>query len=239
MQLEKSHLVAVFVTSDVIGIASVLWLFRDHDFEPMIVSIGSITTLAGSAIALANHGRRSGIQGSPLTPDSPLLRNVIQGAMEAVCRGVSVPQTPESAALSAFIFKKEGDELICTHYWSPNPRKERVGLLRFGLRREVAERIVVVRAALDKEPSRTPVKPLPPNAEGVSGEVEESLKFVLAAPILNDDKSLWGVVDFDTENDIGKALLMNTVSDSVMHHLARHLRLIFSLAESRAQVETA
>jgi hypothetical protein len=58
---------------------------------------------------------------------------------------------------------------------------------------------------------------------------------VLAAPIYNKDKenSVWGVVDLDTSTETGKALLSNEVSDSVIYHLAEHLRVIFSLAEQR------
>lgn len=159
--------------------------------------------------------------------------------METVCRGVSVPQTPESASLSAFIFKVEGKELVCTHYWAPNPREEQVGILRFALLPELADRVAVVRAALEKKPCRTPVDPIPEGTEGVSGSIDPDLSFVLAAPILNKDNSVWGVVDFDVENEIGKTLLMNTVSDSVLYKLADHLRLIFSLTEQNRGVEAA
>ena len=111
-----------------------------------------------------------------------------------------------------------------------DPRKEQVGILRFAMTEEVGKRVAVVRSAMLKEPCRTPVAPLPASAPGVSGEVDD-VNFVLAAPILNEDRSIWGVVDLDTSNEVGKALLMNSVSDSVMHNLASHIRLLFSLAE--------
>jgi hypothetical protein len=77
------------------------------------------------------------------------------------------------------------------------------------------------------------VTPLPDDIKGISGEIEEKLNFVLAAPIYNrdDSHSVWGVVDFDTSNNVGKALLSTSISDNVMFHLAEHLRILFSLGE--------
>lgn len=233
-QLESSYLTAAFIASYSASLIAVVWVFQDPEYKSLLASLAAITTLAGSALALLKHqasGSKLNLTGSPLTPNSLLLKRLMEGAVEAVCRGVSVPQTPESAALSAFIFKLEGKELVCTHYWAPNPRKEQVGLLRFALTDEVAKRIAVVRSALAKEPCRTPVSPLPTESKGVTGEID-SINFVLAAPILNEDLTVWGVVDLDSGNDVGRALLLNEVSDSVMHNLAAHLRLLFSLAET-------
>jgi hypothetical protein len=74
----------------------------------------------------------------------------------------------------------------------------------------------------------------------VRGEVSEDLSFVLAVPIYNRDpeKSIWGVVDFDTSNDIGRALLSSAISDNVMFHLAEHLSLLFALSEAQGSGES-
>ena len=244
MQLEKNNLNIAFIASYLIAIVSIFWVFKNNTYGPLIVALSSVTALAGSVIAIYIFNKKqvsenTGIKPSPLTPDSPLLNKLMEGAIATVCRGVSVPQTPESADLSAFIFKLERNELICSHYWSPNPRQEQVGINRFELKRELANQVAVVRAALDKAPCRTSVDPIPDGTNGVRGAIYPELNFVLASPILNEDKSVWGVVDFDSGNDAGKTLLMNTVSDSVMYHLAEHLRLIFSLAESKFTQENA
>jgi len=235
MEIEQSHLKIVFAISYLVAVVSVFWLFSDSGHEPLIVSLTSITAISASAIAIFRHRKEIeaefGIVPSPLTPDSPLLNKLMAGAIETVCRGVSVPQTPESADLSAFIFRLENSELVCTHYWSPNPRQEQVGVNRFELRQDLLDKVAVVQAALDKRPHRTPVAPLEEGTQGVSGDIDPTLNFVLAAPILNEDKTVWGVVDIDSGNDAGKALLSNSVSDTVMYNLAEHLRLIFSLTE--------
>ena len=168
---------------------------------------------------------------SPLTPDSDLLNELINGAIHTVCRAFSLPQTPESAKLRAFIFRKEGNQLVCSHFWSPNPVKEMVRYLRFEINAEIANRVAVVKAVINEEICRTEVEPLPNNLKGVTGQVSKELNFVLAAPIRNDDGSIYGVVDFDAGNEVGKSLLKTDVSDAVMYQLAQHVRVICSLPE--------
>lgn len=235
MNIEKPFLVVAFIAAYVISLVSVSWLFSDNTFEPFVAALISITALAGAAFEIHRYQVKTNasatIQPSPLTPDSRILSRLMQGAIETVCRGVSVPQTPETADLRAFIFQLKGGELVCSHYWAPNPVQEEVGITKFSLRPELVDKIVVVDAALNQKTCRTPVVPIPEKTDGVEGGIDPELNFVLATPILNKDKSLWGVVDFDSGNEIGKALLQTTVSDSVMFHLADHLRLIFSLAE--------
>ncbi|MCI0561850.1 MAG: hypothetical protein MN733_25470, partial [Nitrososphaera sp.] len=224
--IQENHLVFGLFVGGFVAVASVLWLHQDSGYEPLIAALVSIGGIVAASVALVGHVKRTSsdakLNASALTPDSPILKRLMEGAVETVCRGVSVPQTPESAALSAFIFKLENGELVCTHYWAPNPRKEQVGLLRFSVSEEVAKRVAVVRAAITKAPCRTPVAPIPENSPGISGDID-AINFVLATPILNPDKSVWGVVDLDTANEVGKALLRTEVSDTVMHNLAAHL----------------
>lgn len=166
---------------------------------------------------------------SPRTPDSALLNQLVNGALQTVCRAVSVPETPESAKLRVFIFRKIGRHLVCSHFWSPNPVNEWVGRLKFPLEEEWVERVAVVRAAVRRETARAEVEPLPDDFLKESGYVAPDLAFVLAAPIVNPDGSLWGTVDFDTTSAKGKALLNTEVSDAAMYQLAQHLKMIFSL----------
>jgi len=230
-------------------LGSIAALPKDAVFGALVVCavVFAIVVIGVVLIELAEVRRKeqpsAAFLPSPLTADSPLLNEIIRGAVHTVCRGVTVPKTPEEARLRAFIFKKHGNQLVCTHFWAPdNLRvKEEVGL-SFDLDRALADKVVVIKAFFDRRPARTAVQPMPKNMKGVKGEVSEDLEFVLAVPIYNRDKesSIWGVVDFDTSNDIGRALLSNDVSDTVMYHLADHLRLIFSLSEqSGAIVKTA
>ncbi len=166
---------------------------------------------------------------SPLTPRSEFLNEVINSAIQTVCRAVSLPQTPQSAKLRVFIFRKEHNQLVCSHYWSQDPVTEQVGKLRFDLTSEVATRVAVVRAVTDEKICRSSIEPIPANTQGVIGDVSDELKFVLAAPIKDIENNIWGTVDFDTSSDTGKALLSTEVSDAVMFQLAKHLSVIFEL----------
>ena len=235
--MEEKHLVFGLFVGALVTVAAVVWLHQTRGYEALIAAFAGIAAIVTAAVALVGHVKTTSsdakLNASALTPDSPILKRLMEGAVETVCRGVSVPQTPESAALSAFIFKLQNGELVCTHYWAPNPRKEQVGLLRFSVSEEVAKKVAVVRAAITKAPCRTPVAPIPEGSPGISGDID-AINFVLATPILNPDKSVWGVVDLDSSNEVGRGLLRTEVSDTVMHNLAAHLRLIFSLTEASA-----
>ena len=194
----------------------------------LIMSIVGIIIIEVTESRLTRHQR---MRPSPLTPDSKILGELVNGAIQTVCRAVSVPQTPESAKLRVFMFRKEHDQLVCSHYWSPNPAKEVVGRLRFAIRTDLADRIAVVKSVVNGAIARTEVAPLSDDAEGVSGEIEKDLKFVLACPIYDADKSIWGVIDFDASTDDGRALLQTEVSDAVMFQLAKHIQVVFALAD--------
>jgi hypothetical protein len=159
-------------------------------------------------------------------------------SLEAVCRAMSVPMTPEGASLRAFIFRGEGEELVCRHCWDPNPPDEVVGRTRFKIDQETAEKIIVVRCyigdqaawteATGPQPKGDHVSPLPEGFSGAQGPIKPTLNYVLAAPIRKEDGSLWGVVDLDASNDEGRARLANTYSKTVMLRLAEHLAPLLS-----------
>jgi hypothetical protein len=167
-----------------------------------------------------------------------MLDEIIKSAIHTVCRALSVPQTPESASLRVFIFRKVDGELVCSHAWAPNPTKEVVGKLRFKLDSKVADVVAVVRTALRAQTVKhdavvyTTVSPIPEGLAGVIGDVDPDLKFVVAAPIFNQDGSVWGVVDFDASNDTGAELLKTEVSEQVMFQLTKMIEIILGLDNS-------
>ena len=165
------------------------------------------------------------------------LNQLITDALETICRVMSAPVTPEKASLRAFIFRKEKDELVCRYFWDPFFSEEKVGTTRFHIDEKTASRVIVVRCLLDnatrraetEETEGSAVAPLPDSFKGVKGKVKPTLRYVLAAPIRNDDDSLWGVVDFDASNNIGKKLMQQEqVANSVVLRLARHLSTILA-----------
>jgi hypothetical protein len=165
------------------------------------------------------------------------LSDLVTDALETICRVMSAPVTPEKASLRAFIFRKEREELVCRYFWDPYESAEKVGTTRFHIDDETASRIVVVRCFRDNATRRTKatetqgstVAPLPKNFRGMKGKVKSTLRYVLAAPIRNEDGTIWGVVDFDASNAIGKKLLQKEeVSNAVMLRLARHLSKILA-----------
>src|SRR5262249_41073692 len=141
----------------------------------------------------------------------------------------SLPHSPEAVKIRVFIFRKEDNSLVCSHYWAPNPVKEMVGKLRFNISSEMAERVAVVRAIINEEITRTKVLPLPAALEMATGGISEVLSFVLASPIYKEDGTTWGVVDFDASSEAAEAFLSTEISDATMFQLAQHLRIIFSL----------
>ena len=196
----------------------------------LVVTIVGIVVIEVTE-ARASQSDRNRLTPSPMTPKSEFLGEIINSAIQTVCRAVSLPQTPQAAKLRVFIFRKDNDQLVCSHYWSQDQVTEQVGKLRFSMNSDVAKKVAVVRAALDDRICRTTVEPLPEGLPGVAGDVSDDLSFVLAAPIKDSKGAIWGTVDFDTSSEAGKTLLSTEVSNAVMFQLAKHLSVIFALEQ--------
>jgi len=172
---------------------------------------------------------------SQLSSQTNVLNILVRHSLETVCRAMGMPSTPEQASLRLFIFRKEGDELVCRHFWDPNPSDEEVGITRFHIDEETAKKVIVVRCFLDRKTRRTKqeeegqgadVDSLGKDFKGVEGKIKPDLGYVLAAPIRNEDGSIWGVVDFDASNEIGKERLQTELAGTVMMSLVRQLRSV-------------
>lgn len=163
------------------------------------------------------------------------LNKLITEALETICRFMSAPVTPEQASLRAFIFRREKDELVCRYYWDPYESMEMVGRTRFHIDEKTASEVVVVRCFLDNEARRTDeiegssVAPLSKGLRGIKGKIKPTLQYVLAAPIRNEDETIWGVIDFDASNKLGKKLLQKEeTSNAIILRLARHLATVLT-----------
>ncbi|MEO6314588.1 MAG: nucleotide-binding protein [Chitinophagaceae bacterium] len=202
---------------------------------------GSLTAALGSASLKISEAAFSDVEGSYVdklrrearTREEKKLRvqALVHSALKNVCCALSSPASPETAMLRAFVFKKENEALTCTHAWSPNPVKEAVGHLMFAINSETEKQVAVVKAAVRKEVCASPISVLPGNLQGVDGEVDEDLCFVLAAPILSPQGEVWGTVDFDASNKTGETILRKNMSKSILFDLGKHLYL--TLAEVR------
>ena len=159
---------------------------------------------------------------------------LVNSTLEMICRATSLPLAPDEARVRAFIFKAEGGELVCRHYWAQNPTSEKVGVTRFPMTKEIAQSVAVVRCALNREITRTSVDPLPAEMESEPTTVERDLTFVLAAPILDQNQQLWGTIDFDTSNGVGRERLSTPLADAAIFQLTQHLQVIFSLSSDGA-----
>lgn len=108
------------------------------------------------------------------------------------------------------------------------------GRTRFKIDTETAARVIVVKCYNEGTTSRSPeteseageVKPLPADFRVAEGGIKPGLRYVLAAPIRNEDGTVWGVVDFDASHDIGIKLLKADSSKTVIFSLAQHLRSV-------------
>ena len=202
----------------------------------VIVVIGIIFTEIAEIKSrkIKSRGPSQNIERSPLTPDDPMLKSIIEGAMQTVCRGVTVPTSPEEAKLRAFVFRADKNILTCTHFWAPsniNVKEEVGGVIP--LKPENQDKYVVVKSYYTEKPQRSSVPDEPHKEKGVSLSIDDSIAYVLATPILNKDRTIYGVVDFDTYTKKGVELLQSQISDTVMRHLATHLRTLISLSEAR------
>jgi hypothetical protein len=192
-------------------------------------------TLAPCCERIANAMDRQTV--SQLSSEEEFLNSVVKFSLETVCRAMGVPSTPEQASLRLFIFRKEGEELVCRHYWDPNPSDEEVGVTRFAIDDETAKDAIVVRCYQKERSQRTEWSENEQSEshgdevsgreiKGSAGKIKDDLKYVLAAPIRDKHGSIWGVVDFDASNEKGQALLQTELAGTVMLSLIRQLRFI-------------
>lgn len=154
--------------------------------------------------------------------------SLITAFLHAVCRAVALPQTPGAAKIRAFLFRREEDHLVCSHYWAQHPAKEVVGKLKFEITPEEAKRVAVVQCCLAEEITRTEVSILPDVPGSMRSQISDELRYVLAAPIFNPDGSVWGIVDFDASTPAAQALLSEEVAEAAIFQIAQFLQSIIS-----------
>jgi hypothetical protein len=172
---------------------------------------------------------------SSATPDSAVLNGLVNSTLEVICRATSLPDDPAVAGMRAFIFKVEGDKLMCRYFWALNPTTEEVAVTSFPLTEEAAEEVAVVECVLRKKTTRTEVQPLSADLSPELGPVDSDLRYVLAAPIWNETSTeVWGTVDFDASNHLGRERLSSEAAKAAILGLTQHLRVIFNLTEPSA-----
>lgn len=199
--------------TDLLGVVTAKY-DRQRAVDEPVAALGSACSQIGDAMKRRQIRKTKELSG------------VVTDALETICRLMGAPVTPQRAGLRAFIFRRENDDLVCRYYWDPFESSEEVGKTRFRIDPETAKEVVVVRAYLDDEikTESGSVAPLPKNFSGVKGEIKSTIKYVLAAPIRNEDGTNWGVVDFDATNAAGEKLLRKErIAHAIILRLARHL----------------
>jgi TIR domain-containing protein len=158
-----------------------------------------------------------------------VVRELVEGWLQTVCRAISAPQTPEQLRVSIFAFRKHNDLLVKQYLWCDRPRTEQTCPLQFSLDAETAERVVVVKCFRENvlmhhhlQATGGDVAPLPANFQGKQGDVAPDLGYVLAAPIRGKD-GVWGVVDFDASSPEGAERLKASAAEDVLSCLAKTL----------------
>lgn len=157
-----------------------------------------------------------------------VINKFVNDELKLICTALCAPKSAGEARLRAFVFKKEGSSLLCTHFWSPNPVKEVVGDLMFGINSETEKQVAVVKAAIRRKVCAAPISVLPDELEGVHGEIEKDLCFVLASPILGPNGEVWGTVDFDASSKIGEEILLQDISQSILFELGKQLYTVLA-----------
>ncbi len=168
----------------------------------------------------------------------PEVHNLVQSALKVVSSALTIPLSFDVSKLRAFIFKLEGNELVCKYLWTPpqTQTREEVGLT-FKVDDVTARQVAVVKAAIRKSVVAVAVSPLVGDVDAIQGEVEEDIRFILAAPILGENGEVWGTVDLDASSPEGEKLLRQSLSKNVIFELGKHLYL--ALTNKVAPVKNA
>lgn len=153
---------------------------------------------------------------------------LVTDILRMVCSALTAPLNFTDAKLRAFVFKKDEQKLTCSHFWAPYPVAEVVGELMFVINPETEKQVAVVKAAAAKRVCATPISMLPEDLEGVDGDVEKDLCYVLAAPILGPYGEVWGTVDFDASSHAGQEILTKNMAENILFELGKHLYTILS-----------
>jgi hypothetical protein len=191
----------------------------------LLASIAAITRVE----LTVERGERNdnALKPSSGTPSSEVLDALVNNTLEAICRTTSLPLAPDVAGMRAFIFKGEKNELVCRYYWALNPTSEKVGVTRFQITEDVAHGVAVVNCVRNRAITRAEVGPLPDGLNQVAARtIKRDLTFVPAAPILDQTGKVWGSVDFDSSNDLGKERLSTPSADAAIYQLTKHLQVI-------------
>lgn len=145
-----------------------------------------------------------------------LLRDGLELATRAAC----LPSEPTEIDIRVFLFRATMEELICLEAWSHSPTREDIGILAFNAKEH--RDLSVVRAWRTKEPQADAIpKAAQVKLAKVAG-VDPDLRFVLAAPIVVE-RTVWGVVDFDTSTSKGVRVLSAKAARTVAVQLARQI----------------
>lgn len=150
------------------------------------------------------------------------VEDMVTTALNTACRALAVPFYPEEAKIRAFVFKKQTEKLCCTHFWAPFSISEVIGL-NFEINAETEKQVAVVMAAQKKKVCAVSVSVLPESMDGVNGNVDKDLCYILAAPISGPRGEIWGTIDFDASNERGENLLRTEVAKQVIFQLGKHL----------------
>ena len=189
---------------------------------------GAVGGVCNKIRRAANEVMENDIKSSPKTPYNEKVDDLVKSALKVVCRALTTPMGFDIAKLRAFIFKKEESELICSHFWSPNPVREAVGHLKFEINSETQKEVAVVEAVVSQRVVAVDISPLSNEVkeeEDGHFDIEEKLCFVLAAPITGPNGEVWGIVDIDTSTIEGMSLLQEEMAKSVILELGKHLYL--------------
>jgi hypothetical protein len=155
--------------------------------------------------------------------------------LRVFCQSLASPFTAEDGRLRAFIFKKDGQTLKCTNLWVPNNIDicESVGI-SFDINAETAKQVAVVMAAERRSVCGVSVSILPDQLEGVHGDVDKNLCFILAAPIIGPQGDVWGTIDIDASHYKGEYILRAEPAKTILYQFGKLLYQVITQSQRKA-----
>jgi CAP12/Pycsar effector protein, TIR domain len=174
------------------------------------------SSLAAACTDIREHFERTfevaSRERSDLTP--------LRAQLELTTRAACLPSLPMRTDIRVFLFRVEGEELVCRQSWSDSETREDVGVLTFHPKRH--KDVSVVKAWRTRKPQADTLRPAPQKKLAKDTGVDPQLRFILAAPVFVDRK-VWGVVDFDTSSAMGTKVLSSKAAQTVAVYLAREI----------------
>ncbi|SFO75808.1 Predicted nucleotide-binding protein containing TIR-like domain-containing protein [Chitinophaga sp. YR627] len=156
-----------------------------------------------------------------------MIKTLVDKSLRIACEAISNPFMAAESTIRIFFFKLENGSLRCKHYWAAKQVIES-NRTSFEINEETEKQVAVVMAFKRRRVIGVAISVLPKHMEGVQGEVDANLCYVLAIPIFDAQGDVWGVIDFDASNSRGENILRRETTSDTLFQLGNLIYEIYT-----------